>query len=76
MTLVLIAGEIHHYPGPVKFPYSAYNKSVTSRQKAVECDVCYHSVCVRISLVEYKNLMNYQTLSGAVLHASTLNIHK
>ena len=39
VILILIAGDIHQHPGPLKFPCSVCNKSVTSRQKAVECDM-------------------------------------
>ena len=60
VRLILIAGDIHQHPGPLKFPCSVCNKSVTSRQKAVECDTCQrwcHRGCGRISLVEYRNMM-------------------
>ena len=54
VKLILIAGDIHQHPGPLKFPSSVCNKSVTSRQKAVECDTCQrwcHRGCGRIALV-------------------------
>ena len=56
MRLILITGDIHQHPGPLQFPCSVCNKSITYRQKAVKCRIA--PICEEIQ-TDVK-LLNHQ----------------
>ena len=51
---ILLNGDIHINPGPIKYPCTLCQKSVRSNQKAIQCDfcdnwthLCEHVLCMR-----------------------------
>ena len=57
---ILLSGDIHYNPGPVKHPCTDCNKPVKSNQKAIQCDFCdlwIHLKCTKLTVSEY-NLMS------------------
>ena len=57
---ILLSGDIHYNPGPVKYPCTDCNKPVKSNQKAIQCDFCdlwTHLKCTKLTVSEY-NLMS------------------
>ncbi|XP_063436638.1 uncharacterized protein LOC134718077 [Mytilus trossulus] len=53
---ILLCGDIHINPGPIKHPCTDCKKSVRSNQKAVQCDFCdnwTHLKCTNISNTQY-----------------------
>ena len=38
---ILLSGDIHINPGPIKYPCTLCQKSVRSNQKAIQCDFCH-----------------------------------
>ena len=56
---ILLSGDIHYNPGPIKYPCTECIKPVRSNQKAIQCDFCNfwtHLKCTNISLAEYNFL--------------------
>ena len=57
---ILLSGDIHYNPGPVKHPCTDCSKPVKSNQKAIQCDFCdlwIHLKCTKLTVSEY-NLMS------------------
>jgi hypothetical protein len=57
---MLLSGDIHYNPGPVKHPCTDCNKPVKSNQKAIQCNFCdlwTHLKCTKLTVSEY-NLMS------------------
>ncbi|CAG2205039.1 unnamed protein product [Mytilus edulis] len=53
---ILLCGDIHINPGPIKHPCTDCKKSVRSNQKAFQCDFCdnwTHLKCTNISTTQY-----------------------
>ena len=60
---VVLSGDVHVDPGPVRFPCSVCKKPVAATHRAVECDSCHqwcHIVrrCSNVSLENYKHMLN------------------
>ncbi|CAG2195891.1 unnamed protein product [Mytilus edulis] len=56
---ILLSGDIHHNPGPIKHPCTDCNKPVKCNQKAIQCDFCdlwTHLKCTNLSVQEYNIL--------------------
>ena len=56
---ILLCGDVHYNPGPIKHPCISCKKSVRSNQKAIQCDFCdewTHLKCTTLSNSEYNIL--------------------
>ena len=59
--ILLLAGDIHPQPGPIKHPCMVCKCPVHANHRALKCDICKswgHIKCVNITLSEYKNMCN------------------
>ena len=56
---ILLSGDVHYNPGPIKYPCTYCKKPTKWNQKALQCDFCddwTHLKCTSLSLNEYKTL--------------------
>ena len=56
---ILLSGDVHYNPGPIKYPCTYCKKPTKCNQKALQCDFCddwTHLKCTSLSLSEYKTL--------------------
>ena len=56
---LLLCGDIHLNPGPVKYPFQVCGKAVKSNQDGIECSNCEkwnHRTCDNTSTKEYIRL--------------------
>ena len=64
IKLILLAGHISENPGPTSVTHqcsSVCHKKVAERHRAISCDTCQlwcHIKCGRISVKEYKKMIN------------------
>jgi hypothetical protein len=61
---ILLCGDVHYNPGPIKHPCISCKKSVRSNQKAIQCDFCdewTHLKCTTLSNSEYNILSTGDT---------------
>ena len=63
VKLILLAGDICENPGPTSVTHqcSVCQKKVAERHRAISCDICQlwcHIKCGRISIKEYKQMIN------------------
>ena len=56
---ILLSGDVHMNPGPIKYPCTNCKKGVRSNQRAIRCDFCdewTHMKCTTISLSQFNKL--------------------
>ncbi|KAL3887421.1 hypothetical protein ACJMK2_027363, partial [Sinanodonta woodiana] len=61
ILVILLSGDIHLNPGPVRHPCTYCYKPVKGNQKALQCDFCdfwTHLKCTELSRGEYTRLSN------------------
>jgi hypothetical protein len=61
IIIILMSGDIAINPGPIKFPCGQCGKSVSSNQRAIQCEECLfwqHIKCIGLPLKEYDRLSN------------------
>ena len=59
ILLLLLAGDTHPNPGPIKYPCIECQKPVRSNQKGVYCDACclwVHCKCIGMKSTTYQTL--------------------
>jgi hypothetical protein len=65
LHLVLLSGDIHPHPGPVKYPCIICERPVAKNHQALQCDSCdnwVHIRCDRVTKEEYKKFQNISSL--------------
>ena len=56
---ILLSGDVHMNPGPIKYPCTNCKKGVRSNQRAIQCDFCdewTRMKCTTISLSQFNKL--------------------
>ena len=62
--LVLLSGDVHLHPGPVKYPCAICSRPVASNHRALQCDRCdfwCHIKCVGVPPAQYNQLIGSST---------------
>ena len=62
LNLILLSGDIHQNPGPIKYPCAICNKPVAKNQHALQCDAWVHTKCDGISKEDYKRFETIHSL--------------
>jgi hypothetical protein len=53
---IMMSGDVHYNPGPIRYPCAKCKQPVKSNQKALQCDFCDHWThlrCTTITVKEY-----------------------
>ena len=62
--LVLLSGDVHLHPGPVKYPCAICSRPVACNHRALQCDRCdfwCHIKCVGVPPAQYNQLIGSST---------------
>ena len=58
---VILAGDIHCNPGPVRFPCGVCKKPVATNHRALECEGCQYWVHIKCGGITPKEYEQFQT---------------
>jgi hypothetical protein len=67
MQLVLLSGDVHPHPGPIRYPCAICDRPVARNHYALQCDYCdqwIHINCDRIFREEYKRFQEIKRLDS------------
>ena len=74
LNLILLSGDIHQNPEPIKYPCAICNKPVAKNQHALQCDECdawVHTKCDGISKEDYKR---FETINSLVFECPSCRL--
>ena len=66
-SLLLLSGDIHLNPGPVKYPCGICSKPVKINQRGIQCDFCdkwHHIRCMNMNTVSPTKLWKTRPVCG------------